>query len=62
MRTKRTSRRKDLEHHVKELSADDLVAVRLWFAAFDPEAWDLEFEENVVTGKLGHAAGRSTPL
>lgn len=64
-------RLKDLEHQVKELSADELAAFRQWFAAFDAEAWDQEFEADVAAGKLeraavqalrDHAAGRSTPV
>ena len=65
------SRLKDLEHRVKELSADELAAFRQWLAAFDAEAWDQEFEADAAAGKLDraaaqalrdHAAGRSTPL
>ena len=65
------SRLKDLEHRVKELSADELAAFRRWFAAVDAEAWDQEFEADVAAGKLDraaaqalrdHAAGRPTPL
>ncbi len=64
-------RLKDLEHQIKELSAEELAVFRQWFAAFDAEFWDQEFEADVTAGKLDraaaqalrdHAAGRSTPL
>lgn len=65
------SKVKDLELQIEALSAEELVALRQWFAAFDAEAWDQEFEADVAAGKLDgaaaqalrdHAAGRSTPL
>jgi len=65
------SKVKDLVIQIEALSAEELAALRQWFAAFDAEAWDQEFEADVVAGKLegmaaqalrDHAAGRSTPL
>ena len=65
------SKVKDLELQIEALSAEELAALRQWFAAFDAEAWDREFEADVAAGKLegvaaqarrDHAAGRSTPL
>jgi hypothetical protein len=65
------SKVKDLELQIEALSAEELAAFRRWFAAFDAEAWDQEFEADVAAGKLeglaaqalrDHEAGRSTPL
>ena len=60
---------KDIENQVKGLSPEELAAFREWFAGFDSEAWDRQFEADVKAGKLDalarralqdHAAGRST--
>ncbi|MEI8189840.1 MAG: hypothetical protein WCI75_09000 [candidate division NC10 bacterium] len=65
------SRVKDLVVQIEALSAEELAALRQWFAAFDAEAWDQEFEADVTAGKLegvaaqalrDRAAGCSTPL
>ncbi len=65
------SKVKDIENQVKELSPEELAAFRQWFARFDAEAWDQQFEADVKAGKLDtlaqralkdHAAGRSTEL
>ncbi len=65
------SRVTDLENEVSRLSPDELQAFRRWFAKFDADAWDRQFEEDVKAGKLDHlaararrdhAAGRSTKL
>jgi hypothetical protein len=61
----------DLESQVKELSPKELAAFREWFAQFDAEVWDRQFEADVKSGKLDnlaeralrdHNAGRSTDL
>ena len=61
----------DLERQVKGLSADELASFRQWFAEFDAEAWDRQFEADVQAGKLdamadkalrGHTSGQSTKL
>jgi hypothetical protein len=41
-----------LEESVRRLSPEDLAAFRAWFAAFDAESWDRQFEEDVVAGRL----------
>jgi len=65
------SRVEHIESQVKELSDQELAAFREWFAQFDAEAWDREFEADVRSGKLDelaeralrdHNAGRSTDL
>ena len=56
---------------MEELSSEELAKFRQWFAAFDAEAWDRQFEADVKAGKLDaladralrdHAAGKSTKL
>lgn len=34
------------------LQRDDLAAFREWFAQFDAQAWDLQFEKDVAAGRL----------
>ena len=60
-----------IERQVQELSAEDLAQFRNWFAEFDAEAWDRQFEADVKAGKLDavaaraleqHDAGKSTKL
>ncbi|MGH9464978.1 MAG: hypothetical protein ACRD0X_04985 [Thermoanaerobaculia bacterium] len=63
------SKVEDLEEQIRQMSGDELAAFRRWFAEFDAEAWDRQFELDVEAGKLDslaeralrdHAAGRST--
>ncbi len=60
-----------LEKQVEGLSAEELARFRLWFAEFDAQAWDRQFEADAKAGKLdalaekalgAHAAGQSTKL
>lgn len=60
-----------IEQQIRELSLAELSQLRDWFAQFDAEAWDRQFEADVKAGKLDaladralrdHAAGRSTKL
>ena len=61
----------NIECEVQEFSPEELARFRQWFAAFDAEAWDRQFEADVTAGKLDalaeralrdHAAGKSTKL
>lgn len=61
----------EIEQAVSKLSRKELQAFRKWFAEFDGEMWDKQFEEDVAAGrldKLGDEAiadlkqGRTTPL
>ena len=61
----------DLERQIEGLSAEELAAFRLWFAEFDAETWDRQFEADAKAGKLdslaqrareAHAAGKSSKL
>ena len=60
-----------IEREVQEFSPQELARFRQWFAAFDAEAWDRQFEEDVAAGKLDvladralrdHAQGKSTKM
>lgn len=61
----------DLERQVQSLSADELASFRQWFAEFDAQAWDRQFEVDARAGKLddfaerarqSHASGKSTKV
>jgi hypothetical protein len=41
-----------LENGVRQLSAEELAAFRAWFAEFDAEQWDRQFEADVSAGRL----------
>jgi hypothetical protein len=41
-----------LENTVRQLSAEELAAFRAWFAEFDAEQWDRQFEADVSAGRL----------
>jgi hypothetical protein len=60
-----------IEREIQGLSPDEMTELREWFAAFDAEAWDRQFEADVRAGKLdalaekalkAHASGRTTKL
>jgi hypothetical protein len=63
------SRVESIERDIQKLSDDELADLRQWFAAFDAEAWDRQFEDDVRAGRLDkqaewalrdHAAGKTT--
>jgi len=65
------SRVENIENQIKELSRDELTALREWFADFDADAWDRQMEADISAGWLDtlaeralrdHDTGRSTPL
>jgi len=65
------SKVESIEQQIEKLSPDELAAFRRWYAAFDAEAWDRQFEADVKAGKLdglaekalrAHASGKSKPL
>jgi hypothetical protein len=60
-----------IENQIRELSPDELTRLRDWFAEFDAEHWDRQFEADVKAGKLeawadralkDHASGQSKKL
>ena len=50
---------KEAEQVVSQLPAEDLAAFRAWFAEFDAEIWDRQFEEDVAAGKLDGLAEKA---
>lgn len=49
----------EIEQAVRRLSAEELAAFRTWFAEFDAEAWDKQFEDDVKAGRLDKLADES---
>ena len=43
---------KEIESAVARLSRQELAKFRSWFAGFDAEAWDRQFETDAATGRL----------
>ena len=41
-----------IEDAVQQLSFEERVAFRAWFAEFDAEEWDRQFEADVAAGRL----------
>jgi hypothetical protein len=65
------SRIEEIEHQIKELSAEELRSLRAWFDEYDADLWDRQIEADVNAGRLDelarralndHADGRSTEL
>ncbi len=65
------SKVQDLERQVEQLSDAELAEFRRWYAEFDAQVWDRQFEPDMKAGKLDalaakalreHAAGESTKL
>ncbi|MGL5065899.1 MAG: hypothetical protein ACRC62_38515 [Microcoleus sp.] len=49
----------EIEHAIKQLSSEDLSAFRAWFAEFDAQLWDRQFEADVAAGKLDALAKKA---
>lgn len=49
----------EIESAISKLSADELAAFRVWFAEFDAEIWDRQFEEDVAAGRFDKLAERA---
>ncbi len=41
-----------VENAVKQLSAEELVKFRQWYAQFDSDLWDAQIEADAAAGKL----------
>ena len=48
-----------LENGVRQLSAEELATFRAWFAEFDAEQWDRQFEADVSAGRLDWLVGEA---
>ena len=42
----------EIEHAIRQLSPEELAALRAWFAEFDAGIWDRQFEEDAAAGRL----------
>ena len=60
-----------IEHDVRKLNRDELLAFRRWFREYDSDEWDRQIEEDVRAGKLDklaeealaeHRAGKSKEI
>jgi cobalamin biosynthesis protein CobT len=49
----------EIKRAVSQLSSADLTDFRVWFAEFDAEVWDRQFEEDVAAGRLNSLAERA---
>jgi hypothetical protein len=65
------SKVEQLGKEIEKLSPAELTEFRRWYAEFDAQVWDRQFEADVKAGKLDalaekalrdHAAGKSTEL
>ena len=63
------SKVESIEKQIAKLSAEELAKFRRWYAVFDAEAWDRQFEADVKAGRLDaladkvlrdHNSGQST--
>ena len=50
---------KEIEKAISKLPREDLAALRKWFANFDAEQWDRQFESDVAEGRLDKLAKRA---
>ena len=41
-----------IEKQIETLSSEELATFRRWYAAFDAEMWDRQFEVDVKAGRL----------
>ena len=46
-----TNQLKEIEQAISQLSPQEYREFRRWFAEFDAEAWDKQFETDVMSGK-----------
>lgn len=49
----------EIEEAVTRLSKEELNAFRNWFAEFDAQQWDRQFEHDVMTGRLDALADKA---
>ena len=48
-----------IEKQIEKLSSEELANFRRWYAAFDAEVWDREFEADVNAGRLDALADKA---
>ena len=42
----------EIEAAIRQLPAEELAALRAWFAEFNADAWDQQLERDVAEGRL----------
>ncbi len=42
----------EIEAAIRQLPDQDLATLRSWFAEYDAEKWDRQFEQDVAAGRL----------
>ena len=50
------SRVEQIESQIKELTSEELQSLRAWFAEYDCQMWDRQFEADVRAGRLDRLA------
>jgi len=64
-------RLEDIQEQIRNLSGTELAEFRKWYAEFDAQAWDTQFEADVKAGKVdmlaeaarqSHREGKCTEL
>ncbi len=53
------NRVEQIENQIQQLSHNELRTLRRWFAEYDAEVWDQQFERDVESGKLDELAKRA---
>jgi hypothetical protein len=48
-----------IEKQIEKLTSEELATFRMWYAAFDAEAWDRQFEADVKAGKVDALADKA---
>jgi hypothetical protein len=48
-----------IEEAVRQLSDEERIAFRAWFAEFDASEWDKQFESDVAAGRLDWLANEA---
>ena len=48
-----------VENAVKQLSAEELVMFRQWYAQFDSDLWDAQIQADAAAGKLDALAAEA---
>ncbi|MBS0178756.1 MAG: hypothetical protein JSR20_08325 [Nitrospira sp.] len=60
-----------IEQQIEKMSADELATFRRWYAMFDAEVWDREFEADAKASRLdalaekalrAHSSRKTKPL
>ncbi len=54
-----TNTLQEIELAVSQLSPEELIAFRAWFAEFDAAIWDQQFEADVAAGRLDALADKA---